>query len=54
MQLKLHMVTIEDLVPKGHFLRKLMQYWILDLYIRKQLTYIASGMGGRPSTRWCW
>ena len=23
MQLKLHMVTIEDLVPKGHFLRKL-------------------------------
>ena len=23
MQLKLHIVTIEDLVPKGHFLRKL-------------------------------
>ena len=23
MQLKLHMVTIEDLVPEGHFLRKL-------------------------------
>ncbi len=23
MQLKMHMVTIEDLVPKGHFLRKL-------------------------------
>lgn len=23
MQLKLHMVTIEELVPEGHFLRKL-------------------------------
>ncbi len=29
-------------------------YWILDLYMRKQLTCTASGMGGLPSTRWCW
>ena len=35
MQLKLHMVTIEDLVPEGHFLRK------LDAERQKQLRLVA-------------
>ena len=42
MQLKFHMVTIEDLVPEGHFLRKLDTVLDLDLYMRKWLTYIAA------------
>ena len=35
MQLKLHMVTIEDLVPKGHFLRKLDAVLDLGLVYRR-------------------
>lgn len=54
MQLKFHMVTIEDLVPEGHFLRKLDTVLDLGFVYEEMLTYIAGGMGGRPSTRWCW
>lgn len=55
MQLKMHMVTIEDLVPKGHFLRKLES--ALDLsfvYEGKQRSCTATGMAGRPTIRWSW
>lgn len=39
MQLKLHMVTIEDLVPEGHFLRKLEA--MLDLsFVREETAHL--------------
>ena len=39
MQLKLHMVTIEDLVPEGHFLRRLEQ--ALDLsFVYEETVYL--------------
>ena len=39
MQLKLHMVTIEDLVPEGHFLRRLEQ--ALDLsFVYEEISYM--------------
>ncbi len=48
MQLKLHMVTIEDLVPEGHFLRKLEA--TLDLsFVREETAYLYSPRYGRPS-----
>ena len=47
MQLKLHMVTIEDLVPEGHFLRKLED--TLDLPI-----CTTAGMAARQLTLLCW
>ena len=41
MQLKLHMVTIEDLVPEGHFLRKLDA--VLDLgFIYEETAHLYS------------
>ena len=47
MQLKLHMVTIEDLVPEGHFLRKLEA--TLDLsFVREETAYLYSPRYGRP------
>lgn len=47
MQLKLHMVTIEDLVPEGHFLRKLEAR--LDLsFVREETAHLYSGRYGRP------
>ena len=62
MQLKLHMVTIEDLVPEEHFLRKLEA--TLDLsFVREETAYlyryptsryftsITGSMGGRPQGR---
>ena len=48
MQLKLHMVTIEDLVPKGHFLRKLEA--TLDLsFIREETSHLYNHRYGRPA-----
>ena len=47
MQLKLHMVTIEDLVPEGHFLRKLDA--VLDLgFIYEETAHLYSRRYGRP------
>lgn len=47
MQLKLHMVTIEDLVPKGHFLRKLDA--VLDLgFVYEETAHLYSRRYGRP------
>jgi len=47
MQLKLHMVTIEDLVPQEHFLRKLEA--ALDLsFIREETVHLYSRRYGRP------
>lgn len=47
MQLKLHMVTIEDLVPEGHFLRKLEA--ALDLsFVREETAQLYNGRYGRP------
>ena len=41
MQLKLHMVTIEDLVPQEHFLRKLEA--ALDLsFVEEETAYLYS------------
>ena len=47
MQLKLHMVTIEDLVPEGHFLRKLDT--VLDLgFVYEETVHLYSRRYGRP------
>lgn len=47
MQLKMHMVTIEDLVPKGHFLRKLES--ALDLsFVYEETAKLYSHWYGRP------
>lgn len=47
MQLKLHMVTIEDLVPEGHFLRKLDA--VLDLgFVYEETAHLYSRGYGRP------
>lgn len=47
MQLKLHMVTIEDLVPGGHFLRKLEA--ALDLsFVYEETSALYSHRYGRP------
>ena len=47
MQLKLHMVTIEDLVPQEHFLRKLEA--ALDLsFVEEETAYLYSRRYGRP------
>ena len=49
MQLKLHMVTIEDLVPEGHFLRKLEA--TLDLsFVREETAHLYSPKLARGST----
>lgn len=48
MQLKLHMVTIEDLVPEGHFLRKLEA--TLDLsFIHEETSHLYNRRYGRPA-----
>ena len=48
MQLKLHMVTIEDLVPEGHFLRKLEAR--LDLsFVREETAHLYNHRHGRPA-----
>ena len=47
MQLKLHMVTIEDLVPEGHFLRKLEA--TLDLsFIHEETAHLYNRRYGCP------
>lgn len=47
MQLKFHMVTIEDLVPEGHFLRKLDT--VLDLgFVYEEMAHLYSRRYGRP------
>lgn len=46
MQLKLHMVTIEDLIPQEHFLRKLER--ALDLsFMYEETTHMYSRKYGR-------
>ena len=47
MQLKLHMVTIEDLMPQDHFLRKLET--VLDLsFVYEETAHLYSRKYGRP------
>ena len=53
MQLAMHMVTIEDLMPREHFLRKLEA--ALDLSFVYEETALAlqqKNTAVRPSTRW--
>lgn len=55
MQLKMHKVTIEDLVPKGHFLRKLES--ALDLsFVYEETAKLYSHRYGRPpyDLVWSW
>lgn len=47
MQLKLHMVTIEDLVPQEHFLRKLDAALNLS-FVREETAHLYSRKYGRP------
>ena len=51
MKLKYHMVTIEDLVPQEHFLRKLEH--VLDMsFVQEETAHLYSRKYGRlPSTR---
>ena len=47
MQLKIHMITIEDLVPTNHFLRKLES--VLDLsFVYEESASLYSRKYGRP------
>ena len=47
MQLKYHMVTIEDLVPQEHFLRKLEH--VLDMsFVQEETAHLYSRKYGRP------
>ena len=47
MQLKLHIVTIEDLMPQKHFLRKVES--VLDLsFIQAETSHLYSRRYGRP------
>ena len=47
MQLKYHMITIEDLVPQNHFLRKLEA--ALDLtFVYEETAHLYSRRYGRP------
>ena len=47
MQLKIHMVTIEDLMPQDHFLRKLEK--ALDLsFVYEETRHLYSQKYGRP------
>ena len=48
MQLKYHMVTIEDLVPAGHFLRKLEAALDLSL-VYEETAHLYNRKYGRPS-----
>ena len=45
MQLKYHMVTIEDLVPKDHLLRKVEAVLDLSFVYKEMLIYTAGSMG---------
>jgi len=47
MQLKYHMITIEDLVPENHFLRKVEMSLALSLYMRRPPIYTAGDMATR-------
>ena len=48
MQLKLHMVTLEDLVPQEHFLRRLED--TLDLsFVHEETAHLYSRRYGRPA-----
>lgn len=47
MPLQMHMVTIENLVPEGHFLRKLES--VLDLtFVREETADLYGRRYGRP------
>ena len=48
MQLKLHMVTIEDLMPQEHFLRKLEAALDLSLCMKKRPPCTAGSTAVRP------
>ena len=52
MQLAMHMVTIEDLMPREHFLRKLEAALDLSFVTRKQPRFTAKNTAARPLTRW--
>ena len=52
MQLAMHMVTIEDLMPREHFLRKLEAALDLSFVYEKTAPLYSKNTGARPSTRW--
>ena len=52
MQLAMHMVTIEDLMPQGHFLRKLEAALDLSFVYEETAPLYSKSTVVRPSTRW--
>ena len=52
MQLAMHMVTIEDLMPQGHFLRKLEAALDLSFVYEETAPLYSKNTAARPSTRW--
>lgn len=52
MQLAMHMVTIEDLMPREHFLRKLEAALDLSFVYEETAPLYSKNMAARPSTRW--
>lgn len=52
MQLAMHMVTIEDLMPQEHFLRKLEAALDLSFVYEETAPLYSKNMAARPSTRW--
>ena len=51
MQLKYHLVTIEDLVPQNHFLRKLETALDLSFVYKETAHLYSQDMAVRPLTR---
>ena len=54
MQLKLHMVTIEDLMPQEHFLRKLEAALDLSIVYEETSPLYSRKYGRPPIDPWCW
>ena len=54
MQLAVHMVTIEKLVPREHFLRQLEGMLDLSFVYEETAHLYSGGTAVLPLTRWCW
>ncbi len=52
MQLAMHMVTIEDLMPQEHLLRKLETALDLSFVYEETAPALQQNTAVRPSTRW--
>lgn len=54
MQLKLHTVTIETMVPEEHFLRKLERVMDLSFVYEATAKLYNHRYSSRPTIRWSW